>query len=115
MTDALICPHGGTLVNRMADPASQPARAAAVKGSQAIRLTPVQHSDLFCIATGVFSPLTGFVGRADYESIVDRMRLADGTVWSIPVTLAVAPDVARAIGRRATLGLEEPQSRLAAA
>jgi sulfate adenylyltransferase len=98
----------------MADPASHPALAAAVKGSPAIRLTPVQHSDLFCIATGVFSPLTGFVGRADYESIVDRMRLADGTIWSIPVTLAVAPDVARAIAARATIGLEDPQGRLVA-
>jgi len=112
MTDTLIRPHGGTLVNRMADPAALPAIAAAVKSSPAVRLTAVQQSDVFCIATGVFSPLTGFVGRADYESIVDRMRLADGTVWSIPVTLAVASDVARAIGPRATIGLEDPQGRL---
>jgi len=80
----------------------------AARGLPTIRLTAVQHSDLICLATGVFSPLTGFVGRADYESILDAMRLADGTVFSIPVTLAVSSDDAKAVRGASTIALAEP-------
>ena len=94
MTSAdLIRPHGGALVDRIAAPSERGAALAAAARLPAVRLNAVQHSDLVCIATGVFSPLTGFVGRADYTSIVERMRLASGAVWTIPVTLAVASDV----------------------
>jgi sulfate adenylyltransferase len=112
--DELIRPHGGTLVNRVADPAARPAALAAASRLPQVGLTPVQHSDLVCIATGVFSPLTGFVGRADYESSLDTMRLSDGTVWSIPVTLAVSSDTARAIGARSSIALQDPAGRVVA-
>jgi sulfate adenylyltransferase len=65
-----------------------------------------------CLATGVFSPLKGFVGRADYESILESMRLADGTPWSIPVTLAVTPDAAHLLGTAGTIALQDPQGRV---
>src|SRR4030088_3326832 len=97
MPDALIPPHGGTLVNRGLDEAARPAALQAAARLRAVRLNAVQYSDVCCIATGVFSPLTGFTAQADYESIVDRMRLADGTVWSIPITLAVDADAAASI------------------
>jgi sulfate adenylyltransferase len=113
-TDVLIRPHGGTLVNRVAADAARPAALAAAAALPAVRLTPVQYSDVFCIATGVFSPLTGFVGKADYTSILDTMRLANGAVWSIPVTLAVADDVARSIGSRSAIALEDPSGRVVA-
>jgi sulfate adenylyltransferase len=114
MTDALIRPHGGALVNCVADAGNRPALLAAATTMAAVRLTAVQHSDVFCIATGVFSPLTGFVGRADYESILDRMRLADDTVWSIPVTLAVTAEIARSIAGRSRIALEDPEGRIVA-
>ena len=43
---------------------------------------------------GGFSPLKGFMGQADYESVVDNMRLADGTLWPMPITLDVSEDFA---------------------
>src|SRR5919204_5068698 len=98
MTDSLIRPHGGSLVNRLAAEPDRTALLADAARLKAVDLTAVQCSDVWCIATGVFSPLSGFVSAADYDSIVDRMRLADGTVWSIPVTLAVGDEAARSIG-----------------
>ncbi len=62
----------------------------------------------------MFSPLTGFVGRSDYESILDRMRLTNGTVWSIPVTLAVANETAATISLGASVALEDPSGRVVA-
>ena len=55
---------------------------------------PRTLSDLEMISTGVFSPLTGFMVREDYESVVDRMRLANGLVWSMPITLSVSAEEA---------------------
>jgi sulfate adenylyltransferase len=112
--DFLIAPHAGPLVNRVADPEVRASALAAAPNLPAIRLNAVQLSDLICIATGVFTPLTGFVARDDYESILDRMRLANGVVWSIPVTLAVPADVARSLGTRSAIALEDPSGRLVA-
>jgi sulfate adenylyltransferase len=112
--DDLIRPHGGVLVNRIAAPGARAAALAAAARMPAVRLNAVQHSDLLCIATGVFSPLTGFVGRADYESIVERMRLASGAVWSIPVTLAVSTDAAASLKSASSIALEDPSGRIVA-
>jgi len=114
ITDELIRPHGGVLVDRIAAPAALGGALAAAARLPAVRLNAVQHSDLVCIATGVFSPLTGFVGRADYESIVERMRLANGAVWSIPVTLAVSNDAAASLKSARSIALEDPSGRLVA-
>ena len=114
ITDELIRPHGGVLVDRITAPAALGGALAAAARLPAVRLNAVQHSDLVCIATGVFSPLTGFVGRADYESIVERMRLANGAVWSIPVTLAVSNDTAASLKSARSIALEDPSGRLVA-
>src|SRR5207253_9415314 len=114
-TGELIAPHGGALVNRFLD---DHARARALEDASrlpSIQLTAVQHSDLLCIATGVFSPLTGFVRRADYESIVERMRLADGTIWTLPVTLAASSDRARQIGPGADVAFLDPAGSIVSA
>lgn len=83
-------PHGGTLVNRILtgqDRIDALARAESLPG---LVLDEWQISDLELIANGAFSPLRGFMKKEDYENVVSRMRLAAGTVWSIPVVLAVA-------------------------
>ena len=112
--DELMRPHGGVLVNRVADVEGRPADLEAAAKLPAIRLTPFQHSDVVCIATGVFTPLTGFVSRRDYESILDCMRLANGVVWSIPITLAITSETAKSVGTKPVVALEDPSGRLVA-
>jgi|TARA_B110000116_G_scaffold222329_1_gene201115 sulfate adenylyltransferase len=88
-TGNLIAPHGGTLVNRFEDGNLTEEAASLPK----ITLSTKQACDLEMIAIGAFSPLTGFCKKADFNSICKDMRLADGTVWPIPITLAVDEDV----------------------
>ncbi|HZG55577.1 sulfate adenylyltransferase [Paenibacillus sp.] len=84
-----IQPHGGTLVNRIATGAEREELLQLANSLRKVRVSAWTVSDIDCIAVGAFSPLTGFLKEADYRSVLDRMRLADGTVWSIPVTLSV--------------------------
>jgi sulfate adenylyltransferase len=79
----LIKPHGGHLVDRLED------RPTGVENLEALTLTSREVSDLDMLATGALSPLEGFMGRDDYERVVDEMRLANGLPWALPVCLAV--------------------------
>jgi len=88
-----IQPHGGTLVNRIAEGEQREQLLQLASSLRSVRVNTWTISDIDCIAVGAFSPLTGFLKEADYRSVMDRMRLADGTVWSIPVTLAVEDSV----------------------
>ncbi len=90
---SLIEPHGGTLVNRLVNQAEAAELARKAESLPVITLSAKQACDLEMIAIGAFSPLTGFVGQKDFESICRNMRLADGTVWPIPITLAVDDEV----------------------
>ncbi len=60
-------------------------------------LTPRQTCDLELLMNGGFNPLKGFLGEADYDSVVDTMRLADGTLWPMPINLDVSEDFAASI------------------
>ncbi|OLB92601.1 MAG: adenylyltransferase [Actinobacteria bacterium 13_2_20CM_2_66_6] len=78
-------------------------------------LTPRQLCDLELLMNGGFSPLTTFMGRADYESVRDRMRLADGTLWPIPVTLDVSDDIAAKLAPGGRLSLRDAEGVMLAA
>ncbi|MFB5678909.1 sulfate adenylyltransferase [Paenibacillus terreus] len=100
-----ILPHGGTLINRLAEGEEREALLQKAKQLPAIRVNTWTISDLDLIGVGAFSPLTGFMNEQDYHSVVERMRLADGTVWSIPITLAVDESTASTltVGEQAAL------------
>jgi len=78
-----------------------------------IPLSPVNLSDLELIAVGAYSPLTGFMSQGDYVSVVRDMRLTNGLVWSIPITLAVTDDVAADIREGQEVALCEGERPLA--
>jgi sulfate adenylyltransferase len=82
-TDQLIRPHGGELVDRTG------ARPDDLDALEVVTLTSREVSDLDMLASGALSPLTGFMGREDYEGVVEEMRLAGGLRWALPVCLAV--------------------------
>ncbi len=108
-TESLITPHGGRLINRMVESSRAEALAAEAAAMQSITLSTKQACDLEMTATGAFSPLTGFVGKADFDSICSNLRFADGTVWPIPITLAVDDEVKAALrpGQQAALKHED--------
>lgn len=101
----LIEPHGGTLVNRLVDANKAKELAGEAAKLPTITLSAKQACDLEMIAIGAFSPLTGFVGKADFEGICKNMRMANGSVWPIPITLAVDDKVKATLkeGGRAAL------------
>jgi sulfate adenylyltransferase len=105
MESRLVAPHGGVLVNRMVKGAEAEALLAEAGGLPAIRLDARTSADAELLATGVFSPLDGFVGRADYLSIIQKMRLTSGAVFPIPIVLSVPKDEAARLraGQRAAL------------
>jgi sulfate adenylyltransferase len=83
-----ITPHGGQLIDRKLTGAAREAAASQAAGLPKIELKDFEISDLEMIGDGALSPLTGFLGKADFDSVVDNVRLASGAVWAIPVVLA---------------------------
>ena len=89
MTEHLIAPHGGKLCKLVVDEDRAEALKAESGEFLSITLNQRQLCDLELLLCGGLSPLRGFMDRETYESVVDRMCLPDGTLWSIPITLEV--------------------------
>lgn len=89
-----IAPHGGQLVNRVLRGELCAAALERAASFPRVPLTRMAVSDLEMISVGAFSPLTGFMTRADYDSVIDTMHLSNGLAWSIPVTLPVDDEIA---------------------
>ena len=106
--------HGAELVDifAAADRVIELTRCAAEWPSW--RLTRRQRCDLELLACGGFSPLRGFLGPHDYAQVCDVMRLADGTLWPIPITLDVPEDVVKAAGPGKSLALRDQDETLLA-
>ena len=114
MTDHIIAPHGGTLVDLQAEDA-----AAALKAESrdwpSHDLDSRQLCDLELLLNGAFSPLTGFLAKADYARVCEEMRLADGTLWPIPIMLDVSEELAKTLTAGSKLALRDAEGVMVAA
>ena len=109
MTDYLTAPHGGTLVDLLVDEAQAAIFRDASRDWPSHDLTARQLCDLELLINGGFSPLTGFLGRADHDRVCRDMRLADGALWPIPITLDVPEALADSLDSGSTLALRDAE------
>jgi sulfate adenylyltransferase len=93
----LIPPHGGELVDLIAPPERISELKAHSREWPSWDLTARQICDLELLMSGGFSPLRGFMARADYEGVCHNMRLASGVLWPMPITLDVSEDFAKSL------------------
>ena len=115
MTAHLNPPHGGSLVDLIATEDRANELKEQSKDWPSWDLTPRQLCDLELLANGGFSPLTGFLNQADYESVCSSMRLADGSLWTLPVVLDLPEEVADGLKEGTTLALRDPEGVMLAA
>ena len=93
-----IAPHGGgELVDLKVPAREREAVRRHAAGLHGVKLSARDLSDLEMLASGAFSPLTGFMGEKDYLRSRDEMRLASGVPWSIPITLGVEESEAKSL------------------
>ena len=102
-----IAAHGGQLVDLTVTGDAREALRERAASLPALRLDARSVSDLELLGNGGYSPLRGFMGRADYDSVVESMRLASGLPWPIPVTLAVGRDEAKGLREGAEVALAD--------
>lgn len=105
----MLDPYGGQLIDRRITGGAEEEVRAEAAALPKITISDWTLSDLYLIAVGGLSPLTGFMGQADYESVIETMRLENGLPWSIPVTLPASAAEAANLqaGGRAALVLED--------
>ncbi len=96
-TSHLIPPHGGELVNLIATSARSTELKAQSREYPSWDLTARQTCDLELLLSGGFSPLRGFMTRADYEGVCHNMRLKSGVIWPMPITLDVTEAFAKTL------------------
>jgi len=90
----MISPHGGKLVDRVLNEECRKDILAAARALPKLTINDESVSDVENIATGVFSPLEGFMGRADYRNVLNEMRLRTDLPWTIPIVLDASPEEA---------------------
>lgn len=94
----LIAPYGGELVDLLVPRKQLVEQTAYARTLPYVQISPRVECDLELLAVGAFSPLTGFMNRADFQSVLDTMRLADGTLFPIPIALPIEPSADMELG-----------------
>ncbi len=108
-TSHLIAPHGGELVNLIAQPERTNELKAHSREWPSWDLTQRQICDLELLMSGGFSPLRGFMTRADYEGVCQKMRLSSGVLWPMPITLDVTEAFAKTLSAGSRIALRDPE------
>jgi sulfate adenylyltransferase len=114
MTSKLIRPHGGKLTNRTLEGRDLEQSLDRAEKLPRLKLNSRQLSDVELIAIGAFSPLTGFMGKKDYDNVVDNQRLENGLPWTIPVTLAVSKEDSERLRPSSDIALIDDSERIVA-
>ncbi len=109
MTDHLNAPHGGTLKDLTVDTDRASELKQASRDWESCELAPRQICDLELLLNGGFSPLTGFMSQKDYEGVCNDMRLRDGTLWPIPITLDITHELAEKLSEGSMLALRDEE------
>ena len=109
-----VAPHGGKLRDLIADEGGRKRLAAEAQSLPSWDLTPRQVCDIELLLNGAFSPLGGFMARADYERVCAEMRLADGTLWPIPIPLDVTEQFGEGLSSGARIALRHPEGMVLA-
>jgi sulfate adenylyltransferase len=115
MADHLNAPHGGILQDLLASPERVEEMRELSVDWPSWDLTARQLCDLELLLNGGFSPLSGFMTSADYDRVRSEMRLGDGTLWPIPVTLDVTDQLATDLANGDTIALRDPEGVMLAA
>jgi len=87
----LISPYGGTLVNLLVPSDQLDEKRAYARSLPSIQISSRAECDLELLAVGAFSPLRGFMNQADLQNVLDTMRLTDGRLFPMPITLPIDP------------------------
>ncbi len=87
-------PHGGKLVNLLVNEAEAEQLKSDALGWPSVTLSERQINELEMLLNGAFSPLQGYMNEADYRSVLETMRLSDGTVFPVPICLDINPEIA---------------------
>jgi len=114
MTDGLIAPHGGELVLNMAGEAERVELRERAKGLPQVQVVSRQLADLEMLAIGAYSPLGGFMNRADYLGVVNDMHLSNGLPWSVPITLSTSSEQVATLKIGSQIALVDAQDALQA-
>jgi sulfate adenylyltransferase len=93
----MIQPHGGKLVNRLLQGKVREEARLRARSLKSLNVSSRIISDIELIAVGAFSPIEGFMGKEDYDSVIENMRLKDGLPWTIPITLPVSEEEANGL------------------
>lgn len=115
MADHLIAPHGGELVNLLTDIDRASSLKTESRDWPSLDLNARQLCDLELLLSGAFSPLQGFLTKADYERVCGEMRLSDGTLWPIPIMLDVPEELAGKLSSGSSIALRDAEGVMIAA
>ena len=104
-------PHGGVLKDLYLGETAADEEKSKALDYASWDLTERQICDLELLLNGAFSPLEGFLTEAEYDGVLENMRLPDGTLWPMPVNLDVSADFAEQVEPGQTIALARPRGR----